>query len=262
MDPRPPSIVKSVVLAAGLLLVLGCSPEKAPTETPPEPTPSSPPGDTLQSERGEVPAVEVRPQNRVYFFDLVRGQGATEEVTVVNHQDRPLSVLEVAAEEPGPFRAELGTVEEGRLYRLEVSVEASAPTGKHERTFLLRTDSPAMPEIPIFVRAEVREVVHAEPDNVHIGRIRFDDLDQEAVSKRSVRISKHRGKGFEILETTTDVPFLNLEVVAEKPGESYVVHARIDPERAVRGEIDGYLLVRTNDPLFQEFRLPVRGEIL
>lgn len=220
------------------------------------------PEQTLTLSGRVVEPVEVRPQNRIYFFDRLQGEPAVEEVTLLNHQDRPLEILEVRPGENGLFQLELETLEEGQVYRLRVRLAPEAPVGKHQETLVLTTDSPEVPTLEIHAFASIHEVVWTEPGEVSFGRIRFDDLEREEVAVRTVRVRSEAGGGFQVRDASLDVPFVELSIEEVKPGETYLVRLAIDPQRARRGEVEGTLVVRTSDPRFPELRLPVSGTIL
>ncbi len=217
---------------------------------------------TLILELRIVPVVEVRPQNRVYFFGAPRGELVRKELEIVNHQDQPLRIEELIVPESGGVTAELSTLSEGRHYRLALTLQPDAPPGRSEETLELRTDSPTFPRIPIFVRYQRDARIRTEPNQVVYSRILQSGLDQEWVAHKRVLVEDTEGgPDFRILAATVDVPFIGVETEVREPGVSYLVHLRIDPERAVKGTIDGTLVIRTNHPEFPELRLPVTGSI-
>lgn len=206
--------------------------------------------------------IEIQPQNRVYFFDVIRGQTPHKDLELINHQDRPLTVLEVKSGTPRYFETALETLEAGQRYKLTLKLASDAPRGNRQERILVVTDSPDLPEIPIYPRAAIREVVDAKPDRVHFSTMTFESLRQEGLTERHLRVSKHQGQDFKLLDVSADVSFVEAEATEETPGQAYIVTVRIDAEKAVRGEIAGTLRIRTNDSDFPELKLPITGKIL
>jgi hypothetical protein len=65
-----------------------------------------------------------------------------------------------------------------------------------------------------------------------------------------------------VLEATSDLPFLTLEVAPQEPGKIYRISIAVVPGKAPKGKIAGTLTVRTSDPEFPRLQVPVRGTIL
>jgi len=108
----------------------------------------------------------------------------------------------------------------------------------------------------------VWEVVSASPSLVNFSQIPFDTVDQKPTGQKIVVVKKHQGKDFQVLRATTDVPYITVEVVPQKPGESFLVNLDIVKDRAQRGDIQGTLRIETNDPTFPELKVPITGKIL
>lgn len=207
-----------------------------------------------------VAPVELAPQDRVYFF-TVKGEPAQREVTIINHLQRPLKLLGVTSSNP-LFRPDLKTVEAGQRYQLTVVLDSATPVGRHEGTIRVATDVPAHTPLVVEGLALVKNVVNASLEELDYARVEFDALDRTAVAERTVLVEKYRGTDFRVLRAVTDVPFLSVEVAPQKPGESYLVHVRIQQNRAPRGRFQGLLRIQTNDPATRELKLPIHGEIL
>ena len=209
-----------------------------------------------------VPVIEIQPQNRVFFPNRLRGTGGDHELTILNHQSRPLTIEEVRPQAGGSFSANLETVREGEEYLLQVTLAPDAPAGRFEETIELITDSPVFPKIPIYARAWIVEEVSASPEDIRFSTLRLEDLDQEVLSLKKVRIAKRDAADFEVLDASTDVPFVSAWIEPEIEGQSYHVYVRVDPAKAEKGELDGTLTVTTNDARFPELAIPISGTFL
>ncbi len=204
--------------------------------------------------------VEIAPRDRVYFF-TVKGEGPEREIRVINHQDRPLEILDVASSNP-LFKVELREVERRSQFKLDVRLDSAAPVGRHESTITVTTDSPDYPSLDIKALAMVEDIVSTSLSRVAFPKVQFDALDNEVIARKVILVKKHRGQGFEVLRASTDVPFLSVNITPDKTGEGFLVYVKIEQRRATRGTFEGTLVIETNDPDFPEFRLPITGTIL
>ena len=209
-----------------------------------------------------VPVIEIQPQNRVYFPNRLRGSGGEQELTILNHQQRPLTIEEVRPQAGGSFSAHLETVRDGEEYRLRITLAPDAPAGRFEETIELITDSPEFPRIPVYARAWIVEEVSASPEQLRFSTVRLEDLDQDVLALKKVRIVKRDATDFEVLGASVDVPFISVRVEPEVEGQSYHIFVRVDPATADKGELQGTLTVRTNDEGFPELSVPISGTFL
>ena len=207
-----------------------------------------------------VAPVEVAPQSQFYFF-TAKGEPAERELTIINHLERSLKILSVASSDPA-FRPTLATLESGRRYQLRVTLDTTTAVGRRQGTIRLTTDVPAYATVSVEGQAFVKDVVNASIDELDYSRVLADALDREALAQRTVLVRKYRGTDFQVVRAVTDIPFLAVRIEPQKVGESYLVHVRIQRDRAPRGRFAGALRIETNDPTTRELKLPIRGEIL
>src|SRR5712691_2297922 len=179
MPNRKPGPRFGVALALSILALSGLSCSRHPGAEPAPATPA--PARPLRPPR-PVPAVEILPQDRVYFFG-VRGESPAKELLLTSHLDHPLGIRGATTDNP-LFRGAVETLSAGRRYRLTVTLDPRAPAGKHEGTLRLATDDPARPVLAIPLRAALEEQVSATPDRVYFGRVRAADLGEPAVALR------------------------------------------------------------------------------
>jgi Protein of unknown function (DUF1573) len=221
---------------------------------------STRPAASLHLRGRAVPPLELEPQDRVYFF-TTRGEPAVKELTIINHEARPLTRLWVSSDNPA-FAVRTRTLDDGRRYALAVALDPGTPVGRHEGRITITTDSPTYPAVPIPALAVISDVVSATPATVNFSLIAFDAVDMPVLGEKQILVRKHEGKDFRIVRASVDVPFLTVDVTPHAPGESFLVHVKIDKRRAKRGAIHGTLLIETNDPSFPRLTLPITGSIV
>ena len=211
--------------------------------------------------RGRVVApVEIAPRERVYFF-TVKGEGPHQEVLVINHQDRPLALLGAASDNAN-FHVRTETLEAGQRYRLTLALDPATPPGRDSAIITVRTDSPEYRTLTILGRAFVDDIVSTSLSKIDFSQVSYDHLDMQGVGDKIVLVRKYRGTDFQVLKATTDVPCIDVEVVPQKRGESFLVNVSIVKRRAPHGDIRGTLRIETNDPAFRELTLPITGKIM
>jgi uncharacterized protein DUF1573 len=218
------------------------------------------PTTVLQLRARVVAPVDVLPQDRVYFLDATKGQKEEQELTIVNAQDKPLKIRQVTSNNP-VFQARLEPLQEGTRYKLVVGPDPNAAAGKYEGQVVVTTDSPEYPSLVIELRALIRDVVSASPSPVDFSQILLKDVNQKPFGQKIVVVKKYQGKDFQISRAMTDVPYIDVEVVPEKPGESFFVNLNIVQSRARKGDIQGTLTIETNDPAFPQLKVPITGKI-
>jgi hypothetical protein len=207
-----------------------------------------------------VLALEVTPKAQAYFF-TVKGEPATQVLSLINHSERPVRLTSVRSNNPR-FAVRSEPVQAGRRYKLTVTLDPTTPAGKHEGNLTVATDSPQFPEIVIPSFAKVEDSLSTSLDTVRFGQIAYGALDNAVIARKSVLVRKHAATDFRVLGATTDLSFLAVEVIPQKSGESFVVEVRIIPKRAKRGQVSGTLRITTNDPTRPELRLPITAKIV
>ena len=204
--------------------------------------------------------VEFTPLSHANFF-TVKGQGARQEIVMQNNERQPLVISSVASTNP-VFLPTIQTLEEGRKFKLTVTLDTAAPVGKHNARINLATNNPRFPTLSLRSFAQVRNTVAIAPPNVNYGLTAFRGIGRIAVRSREVRVIKAGSKDFNVTRATVDLPFMTVEVRPLKPGESMLVTVRIDPKKAKKGKFKGTLIIETNDAQFPTFRVPVSGDLV
>ncbi len=200
------------------------------------------------------------------FISVFKGEGKEQHVRIQNNEARALAVKQVQADGKY-FTATLKTVEPGRVYDLIVRVPPNSVPGRYREAVYLATDNPqrARIEIPVFVY--VKNDVYANPEEVDFGRVPLADVTANPqlfnLLTQTFLVKKREGRDFEITKIDSD---LDLIQISKNPplGKSptYRIDVALVPDKIKRGKIQGNIRIETNDPLFPELDVPVRGEVL
>jgi hypothetical protein len=204
--------------------------------------------------------LQFSPQDRVYFFTAT-GQSERHDVEIINHHARPLKVISVTSDNP-VFSAAHQTVDDGKRYRISVTLDPRTPVGRHQGRIVVRTDNPAYASVPIVASAFVDERVSTTPKRVDFSTVPLDVVARPVVGDKQVLVKKYRGTDFRVLRASTDLPFLDVAAKPHKDGESVLVTIRIQKQRARRGPFRGTLTIETNDLAFPQLKLPITGNLL
>jgi len=131
-------------------------------------------------------------------------------------------------------------------------------------TITLVTSSREHPLLQIQANTNVNERVHVFPDEVDLGTISIDYLKAQSETAESLATSlmlyQEGGKNFQI-SATTDIPFLELSTSQALLKDRYEVRVKVLPEKLKPGEVNGAVVVVTNDPEFRRLTIPVRAVI-
>lgn len=208
-----------------------------------------------------VEPLQLSPQDRIYFLNVVRGQNPTQEILVINHRADPVRLLSATSDLPS-FLVSVDTLREGRRYALNVQLAEGTEVGRHEGIITLSTDSPEFPVREIPALAIVRDYVSTSISHLDFATTIFEALRFQGASRRTVLVRRHEGTDFQVTAATTNVPMLDVEIVPQVPGERYLVHVSISEERATAGPFSGTLRIETNDPTAPVLELPISGTLL
>lgn len=190
-------------------------------------------------------------------------QGSTVEssIEIVNRGAEPLQIAGIENQSKR-FAARIETVESGQRYRLTVTFEAKAAEGKAAELVYLKTNRG---RISVPVHTATRPSVYTFPKSVFLGRYGISEIkgnSQDARARAQVLMVYRKGTtGFKI-KVTSDIPYLKIESQQGPQGDRWENTIWVDPERAEPGEINGTILIETNDPKFPKLSVPVTGKLL
>jgi len=209
-----------------------------------------------------VPPIEFDPLP-MFFVSTQRGQNKTASIEIINHEHGTFEILR-AEHASSRFTTQLEALQPGRRYRLSLTLKSDGPAGRMNDTITLVTSSREHPSLKIQAHTNVNERVHVFPDKVDLGTISIDYLKAHAETVESLSTSvivyQDGGKDFQI-SATTDVPFLELSTSQAQLKDRFEVRVKVVPEKLKSGEVNGAVVVVTNDPEFRHLTIPVRAVI-
>lgn len=159
-----------------------------------------------------VDGIEYKPLPAIF---VVAARGAMREASLVltNRRSEPLDIVDIGNPSER-FTARIDTLEEGKRFRLVVTLKGEGPAGKQKDILELKTNLADAPVLRIPVNTRVRETVYAFPESVFMGRYPLSKIqgDQEFAKSRSQILMVYRKEttGFEI-KASSDIPFLKIE---------------------------------------------------
>ena len=209
-----------------------------------------------------TPVIAVEPFAAV-FFSVYQDEGGERAIKIVNRDDRP---LEIARLEPFGvhFTAAVRTLVEGQEYAVVVRVAPGTERGRFQEALVVHTNQPTRPEVPVAVNVLVKPDLYASPEIVDFGLLDLEQLRRTAALDDAltqvVGIRRRQG-AFVITSVETDIPGLDVTLSPSGPTETFRMDVTLVPSRMERGSINGAIRLRTNDPIFPEVVVPVRGEV-
>lgn len=210
--------------------------------------------------------IDILPQDQV-FFNALKGESAHQEVTIVNNEEKPLTITKVEGE-PKYFKTELQTIEKGKKYKLVATLNTETPVGRFDETVKLHTNHPKFEVIPIKFNVFVRSVVSAYPPTVHFGTVKLENVGTGPAhqSSRSVIIRKLKeDKEFKVEKVTSEAAFLKLSFEPATLGASsaYKITITLVKDKLQKDSpLNSSISVITNDKEVPELKIPVMGKVL
>ena len=192
-------------------------------------------------------------------------RGAVQEASleITNRRPTPLKFGKISSPSPR-FTARIETLEEGKQFRLVVTVKGEGQAGKQQHVLELETNLADTPVLRIPVNTFVTEKVRTFPDSVFMGRYPISEIrgnpDMAKQRAQILMVYRDGAKDFEVT-VTSDVPFLKISSERGPDGDRFENTIWIDPDLAQPGKIQGTILIKTNDPEVPELTVPVWGDL-
>jgi hypothetical protein len=216
------------------------------------------------SVEGEIVApVEISPAP-VFFLAARRGETRHTSMDIINHETEPLRIDEVSHSQDR-LTTRLDVLEEGRRYRLLVSLKPDGPGGKQSESIVLHTTSARQPTISIVANTLLRERVYTFPDEVDFGTLSLSRLEHDpgllTTMAQTLMVYQFGGTNFDVQVRPT-LP--QVVVVSERGphGDRYQNTVSLTRDQLHTGPLRGSILIHTNDAQFPELVVPVVGTIV
>jgi hypothetical protein len=162
------------------------------------------------------------------------------------------------------YTLDLETVDEGKHYRLNLHLDGSATPGGRSDLIRLHTDPPLYEPVAVHANTMIRERIYHFPDSVDLGSLPLtvakDQKQLDALSQ-TLMIYRPGTSDFEA-EASSDSDFLDVSGERGPDGDRVQFTVTLVSEKLLPGKIDGFLTIKTNDPEFDIFKVPVSGYVL
>jgi hypothetical protein len=211
----------------------------------------------------QVEGIEYKPLGAI-ITSVARGAVQEASLEITSRRPAPLKILDVVNPSQR-FTAHVETLEEGKRFRLVVTVKGEGPAGKQQHILELKTNLEDAPILRIPVHTYVREKVRAFPESVFMGRYPLSEIrGNPAVAKQRAQILMVYRDGTTDFQITasSDLPYLKVLSERGPKGDRYENTISIDPDLATPGIIKGNIIINTNDPDFPKLTVPVTGDLL
>ncbi len=214
--------------------------------------------------RGYTPVEGIKYDPLPAIFTRVT-RGAVKEATIeiTNRRPAPLKIGDIVNPSKR-FTARVETLEEGKRFRLVVSLKGEGAAGKQHDILELKTNLEDAPVLRIPVNTLVLEKVYAFPDSVFMGRYPLSEIRGDpGLARRRAQILMVYRDGTDQFQArvTSDVPFLRITSERGPKGDRYENTIWFDPEAAQPGDIKGNILIETNEPEVPRLVVPVTGQL-
>ncbi len=210
-----------------------------------------------------VDGIDYEPLPAIY---MVAPQGTVKEaaIEIINRTAEPLQIIKV--ENPSErFAERIEVLEEGQRYRLTVRVKGEGKNGRYREVLLLETNWDSDPVLRIPMNVIIREHVYTFPPGVFMGRYDISQVRGDPDAARGMAqilmVYRKGTTGFEI-KMSSDIPYLKIESEQGPKGDRWENTIWFDPERVEVGEVNGKIIIETNDPKVPRLEVPVTGGLL
>jgi hypothetical protein len=209
-----------------------------------------------------VEGIEYKPLPAIF---VVAARGAVREASLelTNTRSEALEIVGISNTSER-FKARVDILEEGRRFRIVVTLKGEGPAGRKQEILQLKTNLADAPVLRIPVNYRVRETVYSFPQSVFMGRYPLSEVagNQELSRSRAQTLMVYRKEttGFEI-KASSDIPFLRIESEQGPDGDRWENTIYYDVEKASAGEVRGTIFIETNDPDVPRLEVPVWGDL-
>lgn len=207
--------------------------------------------------------IEVSPME-AFFVAAEKGRSKQATIEIANNEPEPLQIL--AVEHPTErFTTAVETVEQGRRYRMTLTLRPDGPLGKHTETIVVRTSSPLQPVLKLAANTNLHPRVFMYPDAVDLGTLHLRDLTADAAhgsrTAQTLMLYQDHGADFQA-SFSTDIPALSVATKRDPQGDRYQTTLALNGNALRVGPLRGSLFIDTNDPESPKLTVPVSADIV
>ena len=197
------------------------------------------------------------------FITVARGAVKEASLEITNRRPVPLKIGDIINPSQR-FTTRVETLEQGKRFRLVVTLKGEGPAGKKQDVLELKTNLEDAPVLRIPVNTWVREKVRTFPDSVFMGRYPISEIrDNSTVARKRAQILMVYRDGTDQFQArvSSDIPFLKITSERGPKGDRYENTIWFDPELAQPGDIKGNIIIETNEPEVPKLVVPVTGQL-
>jgi hypothetical protein len=198
---------------------------------------------------------------RVLLVAGHEGDTAAGSIEIVNREEAPIS-LTLASPAPEGTELRIETVEQGRRFRLVLTMNPGGPLGRRQHEIVLAAGGPHPSRILIRAHTLRRARVYTFPESVDLGAIPLGALMSDpARFAQTLMVYQRRGTAFDA-RFSIDTPAVRVSAERGPNGDRYQATLTYVPGALAAGPIRATLVIETNDPDFARIEVPVRGAVL
>ncbi|HJQ69560.1 MAG TPA: hypothetical protein VKA70_11335 [Blastocatellia bacterium] len=217
------------------------------------PIPGPPPPPMVNRRAGPFTML---PNDR-WVTSVLTGTSTSTRMSLFNADEKPVRVKSMVVGGIN-FKVEMRTIEDGKRYELLVSTNPALKPGHYEQTVKITTDSPQAPEASVLLEVTVFARTFYRPTSINVQPLSLDS-DLSAISLPMIYVQRLREAGLKINGVSSTLPFIKLEVLTEKEGETYAVRITFDKSLIPGvGRFNGKIRVETNDPDVPFAEIPIQ----
>lgn len=195
--------------------------------------------------------------NDRWVTTVLTGTSIATRMSLFNPDAKPVHIKKMVAGGTN-FNVSLNTIEDGKRYELAIATNPALKPGHYEQTVQISTDSAQAPEANVLLEVMVLARVFFRPTSITVQPLSLAS-DLSAVDIPTISVQKLRESGLTLKSISSTLPFVKLEVVTEKEGESYSIRLKIDKSLIPGvGRFNGKVRIETNDPDVPFAEIPIQ----
>ncbi|HEX5734136.1 MAG TPA: hypothetical protein VF131_14985 [Blastocatellia bacterium] len=195
--------------------------------------------------------------NDRWITSVLTGTSTSTRLSLFNPEANPVHIKKLVAGGTN-FNVTLNTIEDGKRYELAITTNPALKPGQYEQTVQISTDSAQAPEASVVLGVTVFARTFFRPMAINVQPLSLDS-DLSAVNIPMIYVQKLRETGLTLKSISSSLPFIKLEVMTDKEGESYSIRLKIDKSLIPGvGRFSGKIRIETNDPDVPFAEIPIQ----
>lgn len=144
----------------------------------------------------------------------------------------------------------------GPQWRVESTLDASAPVGDLSGLLTIHVDHPRQKRVIVPVSGFMRPILAVTPPTASLG-----DVDAGQLREVTFFVKNFAEQPFAITAAVSDVAGIRADVVPIEEGRTWTLRVTVRPETPA-GELNGRIELKTSNPKLPVFRLPLSGRVV